>query len=246
MSHLLILRWGAYICMYVYRTDIAYTSLLKRAIHTLWNVLTTLDLQWIPVIRDWRLNERHYGALQGLNKAETTAKHGAEQVHIWRRSYDIPPPALELDDERHPSKDRRYSGLNKEDLPATECLKDCVKRVLVSWENVIVPDIKAGKRVLIAAHGNSLRSLVMHLDQISEDEIPSLNIPTVSVSFVNCFVVSIYLSIYLSVYLSIYLSICLSIYLPICLCFVGWFVLCAAEQFHVVNLHLACLLCISC
>lgn len=158
--------------------DVAYTSLLKRAIHTLWNVLTTLELQWIPVIRDWRLNERHYGALQGLNKAETTAKHGEDQVYIWRRSYDVPPPALELDDERHPSFDRRYASLDKTELPATECLKDCVKRVLVSWENVIVPDIKAGKRILIAAHGNSLRALVKHLDEISEADIPTLNIPT--------------------------------------------------------------------
>jgi len=160
-----------------YTFDVAHTSLLKRAIRTLWITLEGLDLAWIPVKRSWKLNERHYGALQGLNKAETTAKHGADQVLIWRRSYDVPPPALEVDDERNHARDRRYADLGSE-VPLTECLKDTVERFLPYWHEEIVPDLKAGKRVLIAAHGNSLRALVMYLDGISEDEITGLNIPT--------------------------------------------------------------------
>ena len=160
-----------------YTFDVAHTSLLKRAIRTLWFTLEGLDLAWLPVKRSWRLNERHYGALQGLNKAETTAKHGADQVLIWRRSYDVPPPALEPDDERNHARDRRYADLGSE-VPLTECLKDTVERFLPYWHEEIVPDLKAGKRVLIAAHGNSLRALVMYLDGISEAEITSLNIPT--------------------------------------------------------------------
>jgi len=159
-----------------YEFDIAYTSVLKRAIRTLWLILEELDRIWIPVIRDWRLNERHYGALQGLNKAETAAKYGDEQVHIWRRSYDIPPPVLELDDERHPSHDARYAGIDS--LPATESLATTLERVLPYWNATIAADLRAGKNVLIAAHGNSLRALVMMLDDISQDEITSFNIPT--------------------------------------------------------------------
>ncbi|HNT30214.1 MAG TPA: 2,3-diphosphoglycerate-dependent phosphoglycerate mutase [bacterium] len=161
-----------------YTFDICYTSVLKRAIKTLWIVLEDMDLMWLPVIRDWRLNERHYGALQGLNKAEMAAKHSEEQVFIWRRSYDVPPPGLEPTDERHPAHDPRYAGLMPEQLPSVECLKDTVARVLPYWETVIVPDIKAGKRIVIAAHGNSLRALVKHLDGISDTDIPQLNIPT--------------------------------------------------------------------
>lgn len=159
-----------------YDFDIAYTSVLKRAIRTLWLVLDEMDRMWIPVIRDWRLNERHYGALQGLNKAETAAKYGDEQVHIWRRSYDIPPPALELDDERHPSHDVRYAGI--EGLPATESLATTLERVLPCWNDVIAADLRAGKNVLISAHGNSLRALVKMLDEVSDDEITGFNIPT--------------------------------------------------------------------
>ncbi|HEY5641591.1 MAG TPA: 2,3-diphosphoglycerate-dependent phosphoglycerate mutase [Woeseiaceae bacterium] len=159
-----------------YDFDVAYTSVLKRAIRTLWHVLDQMDLMWIPVIRDWRLNERHYGALQGLNKAETAAKYGDEQVHIWRRSYDIPPPALALDDERHPSHDRRYAGIDN--LPATESLKLTLDRVLPCWNERIAPELKAGRNVLIAAHGNSLRALVKMLDEISDEEITGFNIPT--------------------------------------------------------------------
>ncbi|MFH1529258.1 MAG: 2,3-diphosphoglycerate-dependent phosphoglycerate mutase [Pseudomonadota bacterium] len=161
-----------------YTFDVAHTSLLKRAIRTLWIALDALDLMWIPVNRSWKLNERHYGALQGLNKAETTAIHGADQVLIWRRSYDVPPPALTPDDERNPGLDRRYADLGPDELPLTECLKDTVERFLPYWHQEIVPDLKAGKRVLIAAHGNSLRALVMVLDGISEVEITGLNIPT--------------------------------------------------------------------
>ncbi len=161
-----------------YTFDVAYTSVLKRAIRTLWIVMDKMDLMWIPVIRNWRLNERHYGALQGLNKAETAAKHGEEQVLIWRRSYDIPPPALEVSDPRHPSHDRRYASLTPSELPATECLKDTVARFVPYWENEIAPAVKSGKRVLIAAHGNSLRALVKYLDNVSEAEILKLNIPT--------------------------------------------------------------------
>ena len=161
-----------------YTFDIAYTSVLKRAIRTLWLTLDGLDLMWIPVIRDWRLNERHYGALQGLNKAETAAKYGDDQVLIWRRSYDTPPPALEKDDERYPGHDHRYADLSDEELPVNECLKDTVARFMPLWTDEIAPMIKSGKRVLIAAHGNSLRALVKYLDNIPEDEIVKLNIPT--------------------------------------------------------------------
>jgi 2,3-bisphosphoglycerate-dependent phosphoglycerate mutase len=161
-----------------FKFDIAYTSVLKRAIRTLWFVLDELDLMWLPVIRDWRLNERHYGALQGLNKAETAAKYGDDQVKIWRRSYDTQPPALEENDERYPGHDPRYAGLNKNELPLTECLKDTVARFLPLWNDVIAPKIIEGKKVVIVAHGNSLRALVKHLDNIPENEIVSLNIPT--------------------------------------------------------------------
>jgi len=159
-----------------YEFDIAYTSVLKRAIRSLWLMLDELDRMWIPVVRDWRLNERHYGALQGLNKGETAAKYGDEQVHIWRRSYDIPPPVLELDDERHPAHDSRYAGID--DLPATESLATTLDRVLPCWDETIAIDLRAGKNVLIAAHGNSLRALVKMLDKVSDDEITGFNIPT--------------------------------------------------------------------
>jgi 2,3-bisphosphoglycerate-dependent phosphoglycerate mutase len=158
--------------------DIAYTSVLKRAIRTCWIALDELDLLWIPVERHWRLNERHYGALQGLNKAETAAKHGDEQVKIWRRSYDIQPPALTPDDARHPGRDRRYATLSAAELPLTESLKDTVARFLPSWHETIAPAIRTGQRVLIAAHGNSLRALVKYLDKISDRDIIELNIPT--------------------------------------------------------------------
>jgi len=158
--------------------DVAYTSVLKRAIRTLWIALDAMDMMWIPVHRSWRLNERHYGALQGLNKAETSAKHGEDQVLVWRRSYDIPPPPLTEEDPRHPSHDRRYGMLSPEQLPLTESLKDTVARFLPYWHDTIAPDIKAGKRVLITAHGNSLRALVKYLDNVSEQEIVNLNIPT--------------------------------------------------------------------
>jgi 2,3-bisphosphoglycerate-dependent phosphoglycerate mutase len=161
-----------------YTFDVAYTSVLKRAIRTLWIVLDEMDLMWIPVHRAWQLNERHYGALQGLNKAETAAKFGEDQVKIWRRSYDIRPPALETDDERFPGRDPRYAGLSKEQLPLTECLKDTVERFLPYWHETIAPAIQSGKKVLIAAHGNSLRALVKYLDDIPEEEIVELNIPT--------------------------------------------------------------------
>ena len=158
--------------------DVAYTSVLKRAIRTLWIALDEMDLMWIPVHRSWRLNERHYGALQGLNKAETAALHGEAQVKIWRRSYDIPPPPLTPEDPGHPSHDRRYAGLKKSELPLTESLKDTVARFLPYWHETIAPEIAAGKKVLIAAHGNSLRALVKYLDNVPEDEIVELNIPT--------------------------------------------------------------------
>ena len=161
-----------------YTFDAAYTSLLKRAIRTLWLAQDALDLLWIPVTKDWRLNERHYGALQGLNKAETAAKHGEAQVKIWRRAYDIPPPALTADDDRHPSRDPRYAELAASDLPLTESLKDTVARFLPYWHGTIAPAIRSGRRVLIAAHGNSLRALVKYLDKVSEDAIVELNIPT--------------------------------------------------------------------
>lgn len=159
-----------------YEFDIAYTSVLKRAIRTLWIMLDEMELMWIPVVRDWRLNERHYGALQGLNKTETSAKYGDDQVHIWRRSYATPPPELEPDDERHPGHDKRYAGITN--LPATESLKTTLERVLPCWESLIAPELKAGRNVLIAAHGNSLRALVKMLDDVSEEEITGFNIPT--------------------------------------------------------------------
>lgn len=158
--------------------DLAYTSVLKRAIKTLWSVMDNMDLNWIPVINSWKLNERHYGALQGLNKAETAAKYGEEQVKIWRRSYDTPPPALEETDERYPGKDLRYASLTKQELPLTECLKDTVARVVPYWEHEIAPKIKEGKKIIIAAHGNSLRALVKYLDNMSDADIVNLNIPT--------------------------------------------------------------------
>ncbi|MBC86938.1 MAG: 2,3-diphosphoglycerate-dependent phosphoglycerate mutase [Bdellovibrionaceae bacterium] len=160
-----------------FQFDLAFTSVLKRAIKTLWISLEELDQMWIPVRRSWRLNERHYGALQGLNKADTTEKYGEDQVFTWRRSYDTPPPALEPDHEMHPSKDRRYDGADGE-LPASEALKNCRERVLPYWDSEIAPAIKAGKQIIVAAHGNSLRALVMFLDNIPEDEISQLNIPT--------------------------------------------------------------------
>ena len=159
-----------------YDFDIAFTSVLKRAIRTLWIMLDEMDRMWIPVVRDWRLNERHYGALQGLNKAETAAKYGDEQVHIWRRSYATAPPALEADDERHPANDPRYAGIP--DLPATESLALTLERVKPCWEETIAPELGKGRNVLIAAHGNSLRALVKMLDKVSEDEITGFNIPT--------------------------------------------------------------------
>jgi len=159
-----------------YDIDIAYTSVLCRAIHTLWIMLDKMERVWIPVVRDWRLNERHYSALQGLNKAETSAKYGDEQVHIWRRSYATPPPPLDLDDERHPSHDVRYAGITN--LPATESLATTLDRVMPCWDDVIAPQLRDGKNVLIAAHGNSLRALVKMLDDVSEEEITGFNIPT--------------------------------------------------------------------
>jgi len=158
--------------------DKAYSSLLKRAIRTLWLALEELDQVWLPVRRDWRLNERHYGALQGLNKAETAEKHGEDQVLIWRRSYDVPPPPMEKDDEGYAGNDIRYADVPEADIPLTECLKDTVDRFLPYWHEIIAPDIKAGKRVIIAAHGNSLRALVKYLDDLSEEEVLKLNIPT--------------------------------------------------------------------
>jgi len=158
--------------------DVAYTSVLKRAIRTLWIALDEMDLLWIPVHRAWRLNERHYGALQGLNKAETAAQHGEAQVKIWRRSYDISPPPLTGDDPRHASRDRRYGDLKRDELPLTESLKDTVARFLPYWHETIAPDMRAGRKVLIAAHGNSLRALVKYLDNVPDEEIVDLNIPT--------------------------------------------------------------------
>ncbi len=158
--------------------DVVHTSLQLRAIKTVDLALEAMSLHWIPVKRHWRLNERHYGALQGLDKKETAERHGKEQVHVWRRSYDTPPPALDWDDERHPRHDPRYASLAPEQLPATECLKDVVDRMLPYWYDAIVPDLRDGKRLLIGAHGNSLRALVKHLDGIADDVIPGLNIPT--------------------------------------------------------------------
>ncbi|MCZ2075289.1 MAG: 2,3-diphosphoglycerate-dependent phosphoglycerate mutase [Bryobacteraceae bacterium] len=158
--------------------DVAYTSVLKRAIRTLWIALDAMDLMWIPVHRSWRLNERHYGALQGLDKGETAAKFGEDQVKIWRRSYDIPPPRLEKSDSRYPGNDPRYSGIPEQELPLAECLKDTVNRFIPHWHEVIAPDVMSGRRVIIAAHGNSLRALVKYLDNISDKDILELNIPT--------------------------------------------------------------------
>jgi 2,3-bisphosphoglycerate-dependent phosphoglycerate mutase len=161
-----------------YTFDLAHVSLLKRAIRTLWITLDAMDLMWIPVHKNWRLNERHYGALQGLNKAETAAKYGDEQVLVWRRSFADPPPPLEADDPRHPSHDRRYHDLAPQELPLAESLKDTIARFLPYWHRNVVPDLNAGERVLIAAHGNSLRALVKHLDGTSDEAIVNLNIPT--------------------------------------------------------------------
>ena len=167
-----LLREGGYIF------DVAYTSVLRRAIQTLWSILQEMNLEWIPVAKDWQLNERHYGSLQGLNKAEMAEKFGEAQVKMWRRSYDVPPPPLEWDDERHPHFDPRYASLAPEQLPATESLKITLERVLPYWHSTLTPVIKSGKRVIIAAHGNSIRALVKYLDDISEAEITELNIPT--------------------------------------------------------------------
>ena len=161
-----------------YNFDIAYTSVLRRAIQTLWIVLQEMNLEWLPVVNAWQLNERHYGALQGLNKSETAQKFGEAQVKLWRRSYDVPPPALELNDERHPKFDPRYASLTPDQLPATESLKITLERVLPYWHQALAPTIKAGKRLLIVAHGNSIRAMVKYLDNISDAEIPELNIPT--------------------------------------------------------------------
>jgi 2,3-bisphosphoglycerate-dependent phosphoglycerate mutase len=161
-----------------YTFDVAYTSVLKRAIRTLWTILDEMDLMWVPVHRSWRLNERHYGALQGLNKSETAAKFGEDQVKIWRRAYAISPPPLEKSDERWPGHDPRYKGLSESELPLTECLKDTVARFLPLWHETIAPAVKSGQRVIVAAHGNSLRALVKYLDNIPDNEIVELNIPT--------------------------------------------------------------------
>ena len=158
--------------------DVAFTSVLKRAIRTLWLVLDEMDLMWVPVQRSWRLNERHYGALQGLDKAETARLHGEEQVRLWRRSYDTPPPALDPADQRYPGGDPRYADLAADELPLAEALKDTVDRLLPYWEGAIAPAIRSGQRVLIAAHGNSLRAVVKHLDQVSDQDIADLNVPT--------------------------------------------------------------------
>ncbi|UCD56553.1 MAG: 2,3-diphosphoglycerate-dependent phosphoglycerate mutase [Candidatus Hydrogenedentota bacterium] len=161
-----------------YVFDVAFTSVLKRAIKTLWVVLEEMELMWIPVHRSWRLNERHYGALQGLNKAETAEKHGAEKVNLWRRSFDVPPPPLTRDDPRYPGHDPRYAGIPAQELPFTECLKDTIERLLPYGKEHIAPAIRAGKRVLIAAHGNSLRGLIKYVDGIPDDKIADVNIPT--------------------------------------------------------------------
>jgi 2,3-bisphosphoglycerate-dependent phosphoglycerate mutase len=161
-----------------YFFDVAYTSVLKRAIQTLWIVLEKMDLMWIPEFKSWRLNERHYGALQGLNKIAMAEQFGTEQVLLWRRSYDVRPPALEPNDERSPAKDLRYAGLSKEEIPQTECLKDTVARVLPYWHDTIAPAVKSGQRIIVAAHGNSMRALVKYLDNIPDDKIVGLNIPT--------------------------------------------------------------------
>jgi len=158
--------------------DIVYTSVLKRAIRTMWLAMDELDQMWLPVIRHWRLNERHYGALQGLDKAETAAQHGEEQVKIWRRSYDIPPPSLDESDPRYPGRERRYAAMSRDEIPLAESLKDTVARFVPYWQQTIAADVRAGKNVLIVAHGNSLRALVKHLDNLSEQAVLELNIPT--------------------------------------------------------------------
>jgi 2,3-bisphosphoglycerate-dependent phosphoglycerate mutase len=160
-----------------YAFDVAYTSVLKRAIHTLWHCLDAMDCTWLPVHKNWRLNERHYGALQGLNKADTALKYGDEQVLVWRRSYDTPPPALDTNDSRCEREDRRYANLQHSDIPLTECLKDTVDRVIPLWSETIAPTIQSGQRVVLAAHGNSIRALVKYLDGISDEEIIGINIP---------------------------------------------------------------------
>lgn len=169
---------GKILCEHGFTFDIAYTSVLKRAIRTLWITLDEMDLMWLPIHNTWRLNERHYGALQGLNKAETAAKYGDEQVLIWRRSYDTRPPELSIDDERYPGTDRRYINLTQTELPRTECLKDTVARFLPYWKEIIAPQVQSGKNIIITAHGNSLRALVKYLDNISDQEILTCNIPT--------------------------------------------------------------------
>jgi 2,3-bisphosphoglycerate-dependent phosphoglycerate mutase len=169
---------GQYLKKEGFSFDLAYTSVLKRAIKTLYTVQEQMDQLWIPVIKTWRLNERHYGALQGLDKSETAAKHGEEQVKIWRRAYDIAPPKLEANDDRNPAKDPRYKDLKPNELPLTECLKDTVARVLPYWNKEIAPNIKKGKKIVIAAHGNSLRALVKYLSNVSDNDIVNLNIPT--------------------------------------------------------------------
>ena len=161
-----------------YRFDVAYTSVLKRAVNTLWLVLEEMDLMWVPVYRHWRLNERHYGALQGLNKAETAEQHGMEQTHRWRRSYDVRPPSLTVGDPRYPGSDPRYRDLSPGELPLTECLKDTVERFLPYWNETIAPSLRAGARPLISAHGNSLRALIKYLDRIPDSKIAGVNIPT--------------------------------------------------------------------
>jgi 2,3-bisphosphoglycerate-dependent phosphoglycerate mutase len=161
-----------------YNFDLVFTSVLKRAIRTAWSVMDEMDLMWLPVVNDWRLNERHYGALQGLNKAQTAEKYGDQQVKIWRRSYDVPPPGLTSDDPRYPGSDPRYKNLSQAQLPLTECLKDTVDRVLPFWHDSVVPAIRSGRQILIAAHGNSLRALVKYLQNIPDNEIVELNIPT--------------------------------------------------------------------
>jgi len=161
-----------------YLFDIAYTSFLKRAIRTLWIVQDVMDLMWIPVVKTWRLNERHYGSLQGLNKTETVKKFGEEQVLVWRRSYDIPPPSVETTDARYPGNDPKYQGLGQKSWPVTECLKDMVDRFMPFWTNTIAPSVQQGKKIIIAAHGNTLRAMVMHLDGVSREQIVNTNIPT--------------------------------------------------------------------
>jgi 2,3-bisphosphoglycerate-dependent phosphoglycerate mutase len=167
-----VLKSGGYVF------DIAYTSVLKRAIKTLWLALEEMDLMWIPVLNHWRLNERHYGALQGLNKVAMVDKFGTEQVRLWRRSYDVPPPALDPEDERSPAKDPRYAGLEQKDIPLAECLKDTVARVLPYWHQTIAPAVKSGQRLIVTAHGNSMRALVKYLDNIPDEDIVGVNIPT--------------------------------------------------------------------